>query len=72
MTWNNRIFRKKHPQGDYYEMHETFYGLDGPDSKTWTVDPKVPFGETVDELIECLEQMLNDARKCKEDILDYE
>ena len=74
MHWNNRIFKKEIPRPDgeiytYYEMHETFY--DG-DKLSWTVDAKKPFGESVDELIECLEQMLKDAKKSKDDILNYE
>lgn len=69
MHWNNRIMRHKHPNGDYYQIHEVYY--DG-DKKSWTVEPIVPFGETVDELIEHLEMMLRDAKKCKEDILDYD
>ncbi len=31
-----------------------------------------PYGETVDELIKHLEQMLNDVKKSKDDVLDYE
>lgn len=75
MHWNNRIFKKKckHSGEVYYEMHETFYihGGDDDGELGWTIDPKIPYGSTPDELIECLEQMLSDAKKCKDNILDY-
>ena len=71
MTWNNRIMRHKHDRCDYYQMHEVYYDKDGK-VDGWTENPKIPYGENVDELIEHLEQLLNDAKKCKEDVLDYD
>jgi hypothetical protein len=67
MSWNYRIMRHKHPSGEYYQIHEVFYEPMG-----WSADPIEPFGSTPDELIECLEIMLSDAKKCKDDILDYD
>ena len=70
MHWNNRIF--KHQQGDqiWYSIHETFYDEDGK-VELWTQEEISPYGETVDELIEHVEQLLNDIKKSKEDIIEY-
>lgn len=38
----------------------------------WTVDPILSGYEDVDDLISALEYMLSDAKKSKDDILDYD
>lgn len=72
--WNHRIFRHADNTSKYkiesYALHEAFYDDNGK-VDTWTEEPTTPYGETVDELIGHLEQMLADAKKFKEDILDY-
>jgi hypothetical protein len=52
-------------------MHETFYAPDGK-PVGWTESETAPYGETAEELIWSLEQMLSDAKRCKDDILDYD
>lgn len=76
MTWNNRIFKhtdyhEKFGSSEYYQLHETYYD-ESNKIISWTVDNIAPHGDTVDELIEHLEQMLNDAKRSKDDILDYD
>lgn len=74
MTWNNRIFKRKDVRTNniFYGVHETFYDknkkVDG-----YTENPI--FGgsfESPEELIASLEQILNDVKKSKNDILDYD
>lgn len=71
MTWNNRIFRHKVKDSEYYQIHEVYYSergkLDG-----YTEDAISPRGDTVEELIEHLEQLLSDAKRSQNNILNYE
>jgi len=74
MTWNYRIFKRDYPNDveckHRYELHETFY--DGKKPMMWTQDiEEVGPCESVDELINMLERMLTDAKKSRDDILDY-
>lgn len=81
MSWNYRIFRHVSETGqagewsEYYQLHEAYYPDDcgkrraKPDG--WTEESPQIIGDTVDELINVLEMMLKDAKKCKKDILDY-
>jgi hypothetical protein len=61
MTWNYRIVR--HTGGDepWFAIHEVYY--DDEDAPTAvTTEPVCPGGDTPDEVIAALEQMLTDAR----------
>ena len=70
-TWNNRIVRHKSPSGDWYAMHEVYYGDDGK-VWGWTMQHTKPYGETIEELISSLEQMIMDAQRFKDDVIDYD
>lgn len=71
MTWNYRIFRYKTEDEEYYELHEAYYDNSNK-VDDYTVNPIVPRGESVEELLTCLRMMLTDAEKSKGDILEYE
>ena len=75
MSWkNHRIFRHREKVGpaewkDHYTLNETYY-----DDKGKVINytgPIEPYGETVEELIEHIEQMLKDAKRSKKDVWDY-
>ena len=71
MTWNYRIFKRNYDGETLYELHETFYDKDNkPDS--WTKEPEFGPYESACELIEELRVMLEDAKKYKNDVLDYD
>jgi hypothetical protein len=57
-TFNYRTLRKQDDLGSFYfEVHEVYYNPDGTVS-LWTINPKVAFGSTKEELKESLERML--------------
>ena len=68
MTWNYRIMRRKYKDGTQtYSVHEVYYDPTG-----WTEESIVDVGATsVEELISTLEMILADAKKYKDDVLDY-
>lgn len=74
MSWNYRIFRHS-PRGqeDTYALHEAYYEK-GPDGKVegWTQDSICGHFESVEELISSLELMLKDAKRTRDDILEYQ
>lgn len=77
MNWNNRIFRHGfvHKDGSVsytYALHEAYYpdGMTIPDG--WTENAMCGHYETVDDLLDSLKQMLRDAKRCRNDVLDYE
>ncbi len=65
MTWNYRIIRHHHPAGDYFALHEVYYGdagkLDG-----YTADP-IDFMCDIEEgpeaIARSLEIALADAKR---------
>ena len=78
MSWNYRIMRHVAPEGPYtseedriwYGLHEVYYDDNGkPDG--FTSDDLIAT-DTVDDLIGVLELMLRDARRYKDDVLEYE
>lgn len=69
--WNHRIIRHKEPSEDWYAIHETYYDEEGL-PYAWTVEPGKPVGENVDGLIWILERMLEDAKRFKDDVIDYD
>jgi hypothetical protein len=54
-----------------FDLHEVHYNEEGK-IVLWTVDPILSGYEDVDDLISALEYMLSDAKKSKDDILDYD
>lgn len=62
--WNYRIVElhnKAYPKVKFYQIVEAFYDK----KKIWAItDPQEPMGETPEELVECLEMMLKDAKRC--------
>ena len=71
MSWNYRILRHS-PKGKalYYGLHEVYYD-DKNKPFAWTHDSMCGYHDTPKDLIKALSMMLKDARKCKEDIMDY-
>jgi hypothetical protein len=68
MTWNYRIMRRKDWGGAYiYSIHEVYYNNEG----IGYTEPLIDSYESVDELITTLELMLADAKKFKDDVVDY-
>lgn len=68
--WNNRIFKHTNEHGTTYALHECYYDEEGK-TQGWTDEPECSHYDSPEELITALEQMLNDARRCKDDLLDY-
>lgn len=68
MSWNYRLTKKD----DLFSLHEAYYNED-KEVCGLTQDPaQVAHYESVDELIDDLERMLKDAKRYKNDVLDYE
>ena len=67
--WNYRIIQRpgKKDQDDYYGLFEMFYNDQGEIS-LMTVEPEM-VAESVDELINTLKLMYNDAKRYKNDVL---
>ncbi len=70
MSWNNRIFKHTVNGEEFYALHETFY-----DDKTgaivgWTKNPVTEHSESIEDLIQDLEEKLADARRFKDTILN--
>jgi len=71
-TWNYRILRHKHEKADdTVALHEVYYDEDGK-AECCTIDPVTRHSDNVAELIEALEIMLSDAKKCRDDVIDYD
>ena len=63
MTWHYAVVGEAipaKPEEIYFEIREVY--LNDGEPNTTTVDGIVPSGETPEEVIECLETMLKDAR----------
>lgn len=67
MSWNYRIMRHTKDREEWYELHEMFYGIEC--GNVWTESGVVPFGDTREELIMCIEMMLSDAKRAP--VVDY-
>jgi hypothetical protein len=65
MTWSHRVRKSTWLGNSWYGIVE-FYDLQ-PDAPLWSVDDEAPTGDTIDELIECLEMMLAAARQAEAD-----
>jgi len=63
MSWTHRVAKVTTKRGDvYYDVRE-YYEL--PDGPTWTMEPRIPYGEDIDDLIQGLRWMLLAAEKAK-------
>lgn len=73
MTWNYRIIKKADPviglEGAGYYLHEVYYNNSG-EICAMAQDPSFPFGETPEELMSDLENMLMDAKN--QPVLEYD
>lgn len=56
MTWNYRIIHGKEQDEDHYQVHEVYYDEAGKITR-WTVDPIVPYSDTLNGLRWTLERM---------------
>jgi len=57
MSWNYRVIRKEIFGEEHYVIHSVYYDKDG-NIQSWSADPSVPMGETLEELKDDLEKML--------------
>lgn len=73
MAWNYRIIKKADPnagpEGAGYYLHEVYYNNQGEICGI-AQPPSFPFGETPEEFLNDLENMLEDARN--QPILEYD
>ena len=67
MSWNYRVVRQKNKLGTYYGIHEVYYNKKGKVS-AMTQDLITPCGDTLEELKEDLQYMLE---ACNKPVLDY-
>ena len=67
-TWNHRVMRHITKYGAYYGVHEVYYDSEGK-VDGYTIHPVSVAGESVEEIKEYLQMILNCLDK---DILDYE
>lgn len=69
MTWNYRILKHTQPDQILFGIHEVFYDPNGS-VVGWTKEPITELHESVDSLISDLENLLSDAKKFKDSVLD--
>jgi hypothetical protein len=77
MAWNHRVFKKvipsqiigetEIPSHEIYSIKETYYDDETGQVDGHTFDDITPTGETLEELKECLERMLE---ACNKEILE--
>ena len=68
--WNYRIM--KHTEGDgWYGLHEVYYNKRNQIC-AWTMESLIPARDTVEEIMEELTMMKRDAKKSKDDVLDFD
>lgn len=64
--WNYRVIRKPYDYKDLvfeeYNVHEVFYDDNG-NIESWTTEPISPYGDTLEELKNTLEKMLEALEK---------
>ena len=63
MSWCHRIAKVTYPSGEVLHDVREYYEL--PDGPTWTMEPPIPYGEDIDDLIQGLRWMLLAAEKAK-------
>lgn len=69
MTWNNRIYRHLIGSKECFALHETFYNNETGLIESWTQEPITEFSDSIDELIQDLEQKLTDAKRFRNAVL---
>lgn len=69
MTWNNRIYKHLIKGKVCFALHETFYNSESDLIESWTEEPVTEFSDSIDELIQDLEQKLDDARRFRNAVL---
>lgn len=69
MTWNNRIYKHFIKGKECFALHETFYNSETGLIESWTETPLTEFSESIDELIQDLEQKLADAKRFRNTVL---
>ena len=69
MTWNNRIYKHFIKGKECFALHETFYNNETGLIEGWTETPLTEFSESIDELIQDLEQKLADAKRFRNAVL---
>ena len=68
MSWDYRVVRRMIGGMDTFQIHEVYYREDGA-IHTFTEDPVGGFGESLEELKQDLQWMLE---ACDKEVLDYE
>lgn len=63
VTWNNRTYKHLIGGKEYFTLHETFYNNETGLIEYRTEKPLTEFSDSIDELIQDLEQKLADACK---------
>jgi hypothetical protein len=69
VTWNNRIYKHLIGGKEYFALHETFYNNETGLIEYWTEKPLTEFSDSIDELIQDLEQKLTDAKRFRNAVL---
>ena len=67
MSWNYRVMKQVFDGDDFLQIHEVYY--DKKNKKSWTVNGVTVAGESIEELRDILNNMLEALDK---EILDYE
>ena len=68
-TWTYRVVRQIHPEGDSYTIREIYTDTEIANGKpvrtitAFSAEPEYPMGETPQELMENLEQMMEALKK---------
>jgi len=66
MSWNYRVMKQVFDGDDFLQIHEEYY--DKKKKKSWTVNGVTVAGESIEELRDVLNKMLEALDK---EILDY-
>ena len=66
--WNYRVVRRRRVSHDECSVHEVYYD-DAGDISSWTENPIIPAGETLEELKEDFSKQL---RALELPVLDYD
>jgi hypothetical protein len=69
VTWNNRIYKHIIGGKEYFALHETFYNKKTGQIESWTEKPLTELSDSIDELIQDLEQKLTDAKRFRNAVL---
>lgn len=72
MSWDHRVVRRKHDNGDFtFGIHEVYYRYDGGVGEPYMVTetPVGPFGLSVEELLEDAKMLL---RAFDKPVLEYD